>query len=165
VCRDLELAANLADVPVDGPTIGSRVAVKAQQARSYGIACDIEGSDHLVGLLTEAHLPAASVPEPGDRLDAIVLDMQPVDGIVDLSAKKVRTLKTSRWIVADPLQVLTCCEGPLCAASCSNPSAVRPHRIARCRAVFVRPLGLRPSEWLSGAHAGPAESVCKARQC
>jgi hypothetical protein len=88
LCRDLELAAQLADVPAGAPAIGSRVKIRVQQALAYGLACDIESAPHLAGLLTEAHAPPTA-PATGQALEVIVLDVHPVDAIVDLSANKV----------------------------------------------------------------------------
>jgi ribosomal protein S1 len=88
--RDLELAAELAEVPVGhDPAIGSLIRVTVREHQSYGIVCDIEGSEDLVGLLTPPHQPSTRL-KVGETCSAAVLDVYKLDGIVDLSAREVR---------------------------------------------------------------------------
>ena len=90
VYRDLQIAAELAEVPKgQDPAIASLIRVTVKKHQTYGIVCDIDGSEDLVGLLTPPHKP----PKPlkvGESCYAVVLDVYKLDGIVDLSAKPVR---------------------------------------------------------------------------
>lgn len=87
--RDLELAAALAEVPTGkDPVIGSLIRVTVKELQSYGIVCDIEGSEDLVGLLTPPHKPVTPL-KVGESCSVVVLDVYKLDGIVDLSARAV----------------------------------------------------------------------------
>lgn len=91
--RDVELAAAFAQVPKGkDPVIGSQIRVTVKEHQSYGIVCDIEGNEDLVGLLTPPHKPPTEL-KVGESCSAVVLDVHKLDGIVDLSARTVRFCK------------------------------------------------------------------------
>ena len=71
------------------PAIGSLIRVTVKEHQPYGIVCDVDGSDDLVGLLTPPHRPPSPL-KVGESCAAVVLDVFTLDGIVDLSAKPVR---------------------------------------------------------------------------
>ena len=89
-CRDMHLAAQLAGDSDAGPAIGSKADVVFKEDRDYGMVCDLPQDDSYVGLITTGQKPAA-VPAVGKPLAAVILDVHHLDGIVDLSARPVRT--------------------------------------------------------------------------
>ena len=113
--RDLALAARLSDVASTGPAIGSVINVVAKEQQPYGLVCDLPEDDVFVGLVATAQAPPASVTTtPGSALRARVLDVQPLDGILDLTAKEVRT----RFLLPRLLQlILRICDFARHAAS------------------------------------------------
>lgn len=89
LCRDLQRAAEFADETAPGPRIGSRVSVIVQEERAYGLVCDLPQHASFVGLIAPAQQGAAPAAA-GSTLEAVVLDVHALDGIVDLSARQVR---------------------------------------------------------------------------
>jgi hypothetical protein len=65
------------------------MSVIFKEEKEYGLVCDLPGHDSYTGLITAAHKPPAA-PAPGQVLQAAVLDVHQLDGIVDLAARKVR---------------------------------------------------------------------------
>lgn len=87
-CRDVDLAVELGNLRSEAPAVGSRVRARVQKSLAFGLACEVEGAPQMAGLLTEAHCPSPP-PSIGQAVAAVVLDVHPVDGILDLSASKV----------------------------------------------------------------------------
>lgn len=87
----MKLAATMAGVDTSVvPVIGSVITVPVTEMRDYGLVCGIpEDSENLVGLIAKHQLASADV-NPGDSVEAAVLDVNELDGIVDLSASPVR---------------------------------------------------------------------------
>jgi hypothetical protein len=86
----VRLAARLAGTECGAePAISSLLGITAKEQRPYGLVCDVDGDEELVGLLTPAHKPPKPLPV-GASSHAVVLDVHELDGIVDLSARKVR---------------------------------------------------------------------------
>lgn len=63
----------------------------AREKQSGGLICDLPEDDSYVGFVSSAQAPPKDAPR-GSTFAARVLDVQLVDGIVDLSAKQVRHL-------------------------------------------------------------------------
>ncbi|PRW20900.1 RRP5-like protein [Chlorella sorokiniana] len=87
---DLEEAARLSSegADVDWATtfpIGGVVPGEVHAAKDYGLLCDLAAHEDVVGLAATHQVPAGASQEPGTTVQAVVLDVNKKDGIVDLS--------------------------------------------------------------------------------
>ena len=66
--------------------VGSKVTCTVNSKKDYGVVCDIEGQNDLIGLITHDH--ATKDLKEGEEFTASVLDYDKIAGYVDLSMKQ-----------------------------------------------------------------------------